>query len=575
VVVAVVAAGAVHVGLGFGLDGDADGFAARWGGGRCSSGRGVVMRMVMVVIVPARRAVDMAWFAMRGLVVVSMGVTMTARGVGATLGLERCVGFLHGEVHGAQHVGQHMVRLDLEVVCLQLDLHVAVAQVVGGAGQVKRTAMFSAWGDDQHRLGGGADADQRAVFGHQHVAAPHHGASAQEHAQLATCAVGGIEAAFLAHVPVELDGVGALEQHGGQALALGKEFVDGQHREMLSKILTSRVSGGALPGRLSNNGGHRPCGAAIILGGLMVAKRLQNWACMFAAAAAFSGHPAAQAMTSIDLPQLYDGNMLGLAYRSTDGHLFVTQNATVSGNDLFNTPFIYELSESGTLLNTQDLRTVVPGISDVLAVNYLPGSQELAVQGVTVNETWDVFVQHSVILSSDLTTLKKSTTIGDFSWQLGYQTADETYWMGAIDGMSSVKITPPLDGSASSGVVLNGVADCCGEYSSIYGVAPSWSNGFFVIAEGTLGGFLQEYDRQGHMIRGMKLDSDVFGYHPLALDTDLANHRLFLSMNNQKVFIMGESEFLAAAVVPEPGTWAVMGLGMALMPLARRRALRA
>jgi hypothetical protein len=30
-------------------------------------------------------------------------------------------------VHGAQHVGQHMVGLDLQVVGLQLDGHMAVA----------------------------------------------------------------------------------------------------------------------------------------------------------------------------------------------------------------------------------------------------------------------------------------------------------------------------------------------------------------------------------------------------------------------------------------------------------------
>jgi hypothetical protein len=40
-------------------------------------------------------------------------------------------------VHGAQHVGQHMVGLDFQVVGLQLDGHMAVAQVVSGAGQVK------------------------------------------------------------------------------------------------------------------------------------------------------------------------------------------------------------------------------------------------------------------------------------------------------------------------------------------------------------------------------------------------------------------------------------------------------
>jgi hypothetical protein len=74
-------------------------------------------------------------------------------GIGAALGLERgLVGLVHDQVHGAQHVGQHMVGLDLQVVGLELDRHMAVAQVVGGARQVKRRAVLRAVGDHQHRL---------------------------------------------------------------------------------------------------------------------------------------------------------------------------------------------------------------------------------------------------------------------------------------------------------------------------------------------------------------------------------------------------------------------------------------
>ena len=70
--------------------------------------------------------------------------------VGAAFRLEGQVLCRHGEVHGPQHVGQHVVGLDLEVIGLQLDRHVAVAQVVGGAGQVECGAMVGAVGDDQH-----------------------------------------------------------------------------------------------------------------------------------------------------------------------------------------------------------------------------------------------------------------------------------------------------------------------------------------------------------------------------------------------------------------------------------------
>ncbi len=89
--------------------------------------------------------------------------------------------------------------------------------------------MLGARRDHQHRLICSHDTHHGAVFGHQDIAATHQGASGQEDAQLAALAVGGVKTAFLAHVPIEFNGGGALEQHGGQALALGEEFVDGEH----------------------------------------------------------------------------------------------------------------------------------------------------------------------------------------------------------------------------------------------------------------------------------------------------------------------------------------------------------
>ena len=153
---------------------------------------------------------------------------MTA--VGAALGLEGLLRLMHDQVHGAQHLGQHVVGLDLQMVGLELDRHVAVAQVVGGARQVEGRAVLGAVGDAQHRLRRGQHPHQRAVLGHQHVATAHRGTARQEHRQLAARRIGGREAAFLAHVPVELDSGGAPEQHGRQAAALRHEFVDGEHQ---------------------------------------------------------------------------------------------------------------------------------------------------------------------------------------------------------------------------------------------------------------------------------------------------------------------------------------------------------
>lgn len=114
--------------------------------------------LMFAVIVSASWAMDMSWLTvcrigvsmivlvsvlMFMLVPVVMSVSMgamvvTASSVSATFGLERFVGFSHGQVHGAQHVCQHVIGLDLEVIWLQLDLHVAVAQVISRTRQVKR-----------------------------------------------------------------------------------------------------------------------------------------------------------------------------------------------------------------------------------------------------------------------------------------------------------------------------------------------------------------------------------------------------------------------------------------------------
>ena len=101
------------------------------------------------MVMSAARAMNVAgicmlvgvFVAVRVIVVpVVMAVIMpmpTCR-VGAALGLERGLGLAHRQVHGAQHVGQHMIGLDLQVISLQLDLHMTVAQVVGRTRQVKR-----------------------------------------------------------------------------------------------------------------------------------------------------------------------------------------------------------------------------------------------------------------------------------------------------------------------------------------------------------------------------------------------------------------------------------------------------
>ena len=86
----------------------------------------------MTMVVPMVMTVCM-WV----LMAVSMCVT-TMVPVSATLGFKSLVHGHHRQVHGAQHVGQHMVGLNLQMIGLQFNRHMAIAQVVGGTRQVKR-----------------------------------------------------------------------------------------------------------------------------------------------------------------------------------------------------------------------------------------------------------------------------------------------------------------------------------------------------------------------------------------------------------------------------------------------------
>ena len=128
----------------------------------------IVMMMVRVV-------------SMTMVVPMVMAVPMPRR-ISPALRLKRRVQRLHLQMRlGAQHVGQHMVGLDLQIAGLQLDGHMAVAQVIGRAGQVKGRTVPRASADAQQRLGCRLDADQAAILGQQHIAAAQQGASRQEH----------------------------------------------------------------------------------------------------------------------------------------------------------------------------------------------------------------------------------------------------------------------------------------------------------------------------------------------------------------------------------------------------------
>lgn len=280
-----------------------------------------------------------------------------------------------------------------------------------------------------------------------------------------------------------------------------------------------------------------------------------------------------QAMSSFDLPSLYAGNMLGLAYRESDGHFLVSQNAdSVPGGWDWGTPMLYELDGSGQLLHTVNLSTVLPDTYFIDAVSAPQSGGDVYAQVYQIfPEAPDAFVPRVVRLSSDLSTYNGALDPGA---SIGHVTDSEIVSYNYFD--DTVSFTSRTTGAVETVNLAGhfgseiGCSDAC-----IAGVAPSWDGGLFVISdagdEHDSRSRLMQFDRQGHLLGTMYLDPAVFGYHPLAIDTDVSGQRIFLSMNNLKVFTLSSEEF-AAALIPEPATWASMGLGLVLMSLATRRA---
>ena len=130
---------------------------------RCGcDGDGVARGRYMAGVARVTIAVCMAV-----IVAVSMtAVGVAAAGVRAVFRLKRFVDRMHDQVHGAQHLGQHVVGFDLEVVGLELNRHMPVAQVVRRADQVVGRAVVYAMGDLEHGLRCCDDPHQRTVVSH-------------------------------------------------------------------------------------------------------------------------------------------------------------------------------------------------------------------------------------------------------------------------------------------------------------------------------------------------------------------------------------------------------------------------
>jgi len=160
---------------------------------------------------------------------VCVSATGSCSVVGARLGLERAACRRHVEAHACEQFREHVVRLEHEAIGANLERNVAIAEVVGGLGERERGARRVAArgrGDDEDRLRQRLDADQRAVFADEDVAAADDAAARQEHGQAPAGRVERLEAALLARVPVEGDDAGTAHQRGGEAAAGADQLAD-------------------------------------------------------------------------------------------------------------------------------------------------------------------------------------------------------------------------------------------------------------------------------------------------------------------------------------------------------------
>ena len=148
-------------------------------------------RRRMVVVLPtmpmiAIWSVDMSRLRL-GVDHLRMRISVGVCAVKTPLRLKGFIDSFNRQVHGAQHVGQHRIRLYFQVVRLRFSRHMAAAQLVGGARQVEGRTMRRAGRDAQHGLRCGNDPHYRAVFDQQHVVAAHQRAPWRERARPVPC----------------------------------------------------------------------------------------------------------------------------------------------------------------------------------------------------------------------------------------------------------------------------------------------------------------------------------------------------------------------------------------------------
>ncbi len=124
------------------------------------------------------------------------------RTVCPTFGFEGFFHSVHDEVHRPQHLSQHRIGFNFEVIRFERNGHMSIAQVISRTCQVKRRTMRSTCRNAQQGLRRGLYFDQAAIVCHQHITAAHHMAALQKYRQHTTTGIFGLESTLLSNIPI-------------------------------------------------------------------------------------------------------------------------------------------------------------------------------------------------------------------------------------------------------------------------------------------------------------------------------------------------------------------------------------
>jgi hypothetical protein len=139
-----------------------------------------------------------------GMYVIAMAVRMiTLTVIGARFRMKRRCHAVDRKTEAAHHVIEHMIVLPGELAGRNLQHHVTIAQMIGGAHQLEMIMAFN----NRQLFRRGIDANAAAVIGQQHVAVFQYRATRQKKTQYGATARRDFLAAFLPLVVNQIDDI--------------------------------------------------------------------------------------------------------------------------------------------------------------------------------------------------------------------------------------------------------------------------------------------------------------------------------------------------------------------------------